>query len=95
MLAIPAYMALLQSTNIWVSDSGASVNFTNNRCGGSNVHEGSGAGAIGAHSKAMTSSSIMDTAEIWCKEQLKAMLKDVQNNSKSNFNLFSIGKATK
>ena len=41
----------------------------------------------------------MDIAETWCnkfgKEQLKATLKDVQYNPKSNFNLFSIGKAIK
>ena len=47
----------------------------------------------------MTASNIMDIAVIWRnkfgKEQLKATLKDVQYNSKSNFNLFSIGKAIK
>ena len=47
----------------------------------------------------MTASSIMDIAGNWCnkfgKVQLKAMLKDVQYNLKSNFNLFSIGKEIK
>ena len=40
-LAIPARVALLQSTNIWVGDLGASTHFMNNRCRGSNIHEGS------------------------------------------------------
>ena len=47
----------------------------------------------------MTADSIMDIAGAWCnkfgEEQLKAMLKDAQYNPKSNFNLFSIGKAIK
>ena len=71
----------------------------NDRCKGSNIHEGSGADTMGAHGKTMTSSSIMDIARTWCnkfgKEQLKATLKNVQYNPKSNFNLFSIGKAIK
>ena len=41
----------------------------------------------------------MDITGTWCnqfgKEKLKATLKDVQYNSKSTFNLFSIGKAIK
>ena len=41
----------------------------------------------------------MDIAGTWCnkfgKEQLKAMLKDVQYNPKSNIKLLSIGKAIK
>ena len=54
---------------------------------------------VSAHGEAMTASSIMDITGIWCnkfgKEQLKAMLKDVQYNPKSNFNLFNIGKVIK
>ena len=61
-LAIPARVVLLQSANIWVGDLGASVHCTNNRCGGINIHEGSGTGTIDAHGKAMTASSIMDIA---------------------------------
>ena len=64
----------------------------NHRHGGSNLCEGSGTGTIGAHYKAMTARSIMDIAVTWCnmfgKEQLKATLKNVQFNPKSNFNLF-------
>ena len=71
----------------------------NNRHGGSNTCKGSGKGTIGAHCEVMTASSIMDISGSWCnmfgKEQLKAMLKDVQYNPKSNFNLFSIEKAIK
>ena len=92
-------VALLQSANIWVGDMGASVHYTSDRCGGSNICEGSGAGTIDTHGKAMTASSIMDIAGTWCnkfgKEQLKATLKDVQYNPKSNFNLFNIGKGIK
>ena len=47
----------------------------------------------------MTADSIMNVAGTWCnkfgKEQLKAILKDVQYNPKSNFNLFNIEKAIK
>ena len=71
----------------------------NNRIRGSNIHEGSGTGIIGAHGEVMTASSIMDVARTWCnkfgKEQLKTALRDVQYNPKSNFNLFNIGKAIK
>ena len=98
-LAVPAGVALLQSANIWVGDSGASVHCTNDRCRGSNIHEDSGTGTVGAHGGAMTASSIMDITGTWCnkfgKEQLKATLRDVQYNPKSNFKLFSIGKAIK
>ena len=76
-------MALLQSINIWVSDLGSSVHFTNDRCVGSNIHEGSGIGTvctIGAHGDAMTAHSIMDITGTWCnkfgEEQLKATLRD-------------------
>ena len=45
----------------------------------------------------MTTCSIMDIAGTWCnkfgKEQLKALLKDVEYNPKSNFSLISIRKA--
>ena len=41
---------------------------TNDRCGASNLHEGSGAGTIGAHGEAMTASSIMDIAQTWCNK---------------------------
>ena len=61
-LAVPARVALLQSTNIWVGDSGASVHCMNKRDGGSNIHKGSGPGTLGTHGKAMTASSIMDIA---------------------------------
>ena len=67
----------------------------NDRCKGNNIHEDSGADTVHAHGNAMTASSIMDIARTWCnkfgKEQLKATLKNVQYNPKSNFNLFSIG----
>ena len=63
-LAIPARVVLLQSANIWVGDLGASVHCTNNRHGDNNIHKGSGAGSVGDHRKAMTASSIMDTAGI-------------------------------
>ena len=75
------------------------VHDMNDRHGGSNMHKGRGTCPVGAHYKTMTASSIMDIAGTWCnkfcKEQLKATLKDVQYNPKSNFNLFSIGKAIK
>ena len=48
-LAVPARLALLQSSNIWVGNLGAFIHCKNNRCGGSNTHEGSGAGTMGAH----------------------------------------------
>ena len=61
--------------------------------------EGSGAGTMGAHGKAMTARSIIGIARIWCnkfgEEQLKATLKGVQYNPKLNLNLCSIGKAIK
>ena len=98
-LAVPTRVALLQSTNIWVGDLGVSVHCLNDRVRGSNIHQGSGTGTIGEHGDAMTARSIMDTAGTWCnkfsEEQLKATLKDVQYNPKSNFKLFSIGKAIK
>ena len=61
-LAIPAKVALLQSANILVHDLGASVHCMNDRNGDSNIHEGSGAGSVGALHKTMTASRIMDTA---------------------------------
>ena len=98
-LAVPSRVAMLQSANIWVGDSGASVHCINDRCRGSNTCKGSGTGTMGAHGKAMTVSSIMDIVGTWCnkfgEEQLKAKLKDVQCNPKSNFNFFSIRKAIK
>ena len=94
-LAVPARVALMQSINICVDDSGAFVHCTNNRCGGSNVCKGSGTGTVGEHGKAITASSIMDITGAWCnkfgKEQLKATLTDVQYNPISD--LFSIEKA--
>ena len=60
--AVLARGTLLQSANIWVGDSGASIHCMNDRCRGSNIHEGSGTGTIGAHGKAMTASIIMDIA---------------------------------
>ena len=90
-LAIPSRVTLLQSTNIWVGDFRASVHCTNNKCGGSNISKGNG--------EAMTASSIIDVAGTWCnkfgEEQIKAMLKDVQYNPKSNLNLSSIREAIK
>ena len=98
-LAVPSRVALLQSTNIWLAKLGASVHCINGRCRDCNIHEGSGTGTVDAHGEAMIASSIMESAGTWCnkfvKEQLKAMLKDVQYNPKSNFNLFRIGKAIK
>ena len=48
---------------------------------------------------AMAANSIKDIAGTWCnkfgKEQLKDMLKNVQDNPNSNFNIFSIGKVIK
>ena len=89
----------MQSPNIWVSDLEVSVHCMNNECKGSNIHEGSDTGTIGAHGEAMTANRIMDIAGTWCnkfgEKQLKATSKDVQYNPKSNFNLFSIGKAIK
>ena len=71
----------------------------NDRFEGSNICKVSGIGIIDAHGGAMTASSIMDIAGTLCnkfgKEQWKAMLKDVQYNPTSNFNLFIIGKAIK
>ena len=82
-----------------VVDLGAFVHCMNDRHGVSNIHEGSGTGTIGAHGVAMIASSIMDIAGISCnkfrKEQLKATIKNMQYNSKSNFNMLSIGKAIK
>ena len=70
---------------------------TNDKIRISNIHGGSGTGTVGAHGKAMTASSIMDIVGTWCnkigEEQLKATLKDVLYNPKSNFNLFSVGMA--
>ena len=75
-----------------VGELGASVHCTNDWCRGSNICKGSGTGTIGAHCEAMTASSMMDVAGTFCnkfnKKQLKATLKDVQYNPKSNFNLF-------
>ena len=85
-LTVPARVVLLQSTNIWFSASGASVHYVNNRCRGSNTCKGSGTCTIGAHDDAMMACSIMD---------IIAMLKEVQYNPKSNFNLSSIGKTIK
>ena len=80
-LAVLARVTLLQSTNIWVGDFGASIHCTNDRSGGSSIREGSGIGTMGAHGKAMVASSIMGTVRTWCnkfgKEQLKDTLKDV------------------
>ena len=70
-LEVLARVALLQSTNVWVGDSGASVHCTNSRCRGSNIHEGIGAGTIGAHSKAMTASRILVIAGTWCNKFVK------------------------
>ena len=50
-----------------LGDLGAS-HCTNNRCRGSNIHEGSGTGTIGAHGGAMTASSIMDITGTWCNK---------------------------
>ena len=96
---VPVRVALLQSTDIWVGDSGASVHSTNERCRGSNMCKGNGAGTIGAHDRVITASSIMDIAGTWCntfgKEQLKAMLKDVQYNPKSILTCSVLGKPSK
>ena len=98
-LAVLARVVLLQSANIWVGDSEASVHCTNDRTKCTNIHKGSVIDTMCAHGEAMTASSIMDIPGTWCnkfsKEQLKATLKDVQYNLKSNFNLFSTGKAIK
>ena len=89
-LVLQVRVALLQSTNIWAGNSGVSVHCINDRTQGINIHERSSVG---------TASSIMDINRIWCnqfgKEQLKAILKDVQYNPKSNFDLFCIRKAIK
>ena len=71
-LAIPAKVALLQSANIWVGDLVAYVDCMNNRCGGSNICEGSGTGTIGTHGEAMTTSSIMDITGTWCNNLTKS-----------------------
>ena len=61
-LVVPARVALLQSINIWVGDSGVSIYCMNNRCRGSNISKGSGTGTVGVHREAMTASIIMDIA---------------------------------
>ena len=69
----------------------------NYRCGGNNIHEGCGAGTVGAHGKVMTASSIMDIAGTWFnkfgEEQLKATLKDVQYNPKVKHQLVQYWKS--
>ena len=42
---------------------------------GSNIHEGSDAGTIGAHGEAMTASSIMNISGTWCNKFCKEPLK--------------------
>ena len=63
------------------------------------MHKVKGKGTVGAHGKAVTASNIIDIAGTWCnkfgKKQLKATLEYMQYNPKSNFILFSIGKAIK
>ena len=83
---VPARVALLHSTNVWVGDLRVPVHSTNDRCRASNIQEGSGTGTMGTHGQAMTASSILDIAGTWCnkfgKEQLKATLKDMQSKVK-------------
>ena len=80
-LAVLAKVAMLQSINIWVGDSGASVHCTNDRTKDINIHEGGGIGTMDMHGETMTASSSIDSARTWynqfCKEQLKVTLKDV------------------
>ena len=64
-LVVLAKVALVQSINIWVGDSGASVHCTNYRTRGINVHEGNSIGAVGAHGEIMTASSTMDITRTW------------------------------
>ena len=90
-LAVSVKVSLLQSTNIWVGDSRASIHYTNGRTRVIYIHEGGSIGNVGEHGEIMTASSIMDITRTWCnqfvKEQLEATLKDVQYNSRLNFNL--------
>ena len=64
--AVAAKVALLQSTSIWICDSGASVHCMDDKMGGINIHEGGIIGTMGDHDEAMTASSIMDVAGTWC-----------------------------
>ena len=97
-LAALANIALLQSTYIWIGNSGATVHYTNDRTVGINIHDGADIGTVGIHG-AMNASSIVDITRAWCnqfgEEQLKAILKNAQYNPRLNFNLFSIGEAIK
>ena len=99
MLFVLAKVALLQSTNIWICDAGASLHCMNDTTRGINSHQNGSNGIMGVHGGANTASSIMDTTGTWCnvfyKEQLKAILKNVQYNPKAIFNLFSIEEAIK
>ena len=67
-LAVPAKVALVQSANVWVGDLLLSVHCMNNRHGGTNIYEDSGASTVGAHGKTITVSSIMDIFETWCNK---------------------------
>ena len=58
-LAIPARVALLQSTDVWVGDLGTPVHCMNHRQGGSNIHKANDTGTVCAHGKAMIAISII------------------------------------
>ena len=66
-LAALARVALLQSTQIWVGELGASVICTNDRIRGSNIYEGSCCtGTMSTDDEAMTASGMINIARTWC-----------------------------
>ena len=69
---------------------GASVNCTYDKTGATNGRQGGTVGTMGTHGKAQTPESVLDLPGTWCdqfgKTQIRAKLRNVCYNQKSNFN---------
>ena len=92
-LTIPTSFAVLQQTDIWICDTGASSHSTNNSSGGQNVKD-TGSVSLGHAGEALKATKTIDLPGQYVTKDgtlgLKATLTDVNFNETHNFNLMSL-----
>ena len=91
-LKIPTSFAVLQQTDIWICDTGASSHSTNNSSGGPNVKD-TGSASLGHAGEALKATKNMDLPGQYVTKDgtlgMKATLTEVNFNETQNFNLMS------
>ena len=92
-LTIPTSFGVLQQTDVWICDTGASSHSTNSSSGGQNVKD-TGSASLGHAGQALKATKTIDLpGQYVTKDEtlgMKATLTEVNFNETHNFNLMSL-----